>query len=178
MAINVLMMSPRELEVLRENGQAIELIDVRTPAEYSECHVTSARNVPLDSPALQEMMESGNRSRETPLYIICQSGNRSQKACEKFDVMGHSQIINVEGGMRAWQEMGLPVVRGRKTVSLERQVRITAGTLVFLGAMLGWGVHPAFIGLSAFVGAGLVFAGVTDTCAMGRVLAKMPWNQV
>jgi len=75
-------------------------------------------------------------------------------------------------------ESGLPVVRGKKAISLERQVRIAAGFLVLLGALLGWLVHPAFIGLSAFIGAGLVFAGVTDTCGMGMLLARMPWNQL
>ena len=74
-------------------------------------------------------------------------------------------------------EAGLPVVRGKKAISLERQVRIAAGSLVLLGAVLYF-VHPAFIGLSAFVGAGLVFAGITDTCGMGMILARMPWNQV
>jgi hypothetical protein len=69
------------------------------------------------------------------------------------------------------------VTRGKKTVSLERQVRIAAGLLVVLGVVLGWLVHPAFVGLSAFVGAGLTFAGITDTCAMGMLIAKMPWNR-
>ena len=72
---------------------------------------------------------------------------------------------------------GLPVVRGKKAISLERQVRIAAGSLVVVGALLGWSVHPAFVGLSAFVGAGLVFAGITDTCGMGMILARMPWNR-
>ena len=84
----------------------------------------------------------------------------------------------VEGGTLACVESGLPVVRGMKAISLERQVRIASGLLVLLGALLGWLVHPAFIGLSAFIGAGLVFAGVTDTCGMGMLLARMPWNQV
>jgi len=72
----------------------------------------------------------------------------------------------------------LPVVRGKKTISLERQVRIAAGSLVVLGVVLGWLIHPGLSGIAAFVGAGLVFAGVTDTCGMAMVLAKMPWNQV
>jgi hypothetical protein len=83
----------------------------------------------------------------------------------------------VEGGTLACVEAGIPVVRRRKAISLERQVRIVAGLLVFLGAILGGFVHPAFIGLSAFVGAGLVFAGITDTCGMGMILPRMPWNQ-
>ena len=78
----------------------------------------------------------------------------------------------------ACEQAGLPMVRGRRAVSLERQVRIVAGLMVLVGAVLGFFVHPYWIALSAFVGAGLVFAGVTDTCGMGLMLAKMPWNQV
>ena len=78
----------------------------------------------------------------------------------------------------AWVDAGLPVNRGQvKVISLERQVRIVAGSLVFIGVLLGWFVHPAFVWLSGFVGAGLVFAGVTDFCGMGLLLAKAPWNQ-
>ncbi len=91
---------------------------------------------------------------------------------------GYDNIVNVDGGTSAWEAAGLPVVRGKKAMSLERQVRIAAGFLVFLGAALGYFVNPAWIGLSAFVGAGLMFAGITDTCAMGMMIAKMPWNQV
>jgi hypothetical protein len=86
-------------------------------------------------------------------------------------------VVNVEGGTQACESSGVPVVRGKKAISLERQVRIAAGSLVLTGVTLGWLVHPGFFGLSAFVGAGLVFAGITDTCGMGMLLARMPWNQ-
>ena len=112
------------------------------------------------------------------MYVICRSGSRGRQACEKFLAAGFTDVANVEGGTQACVEAGLPVVRGKKAISLERQVRIAAGSLVLLGVLLGWLVHPAFLGLSAFVGAGLVFAGVTDTCGMGMMLARMPWNQV
>jgi Protein of unknown function (DUF2892) len=85
--------------------------------------------------------------------------------------------VNVEGGTQACLDLGLPIARGKNSISLERQVRIAAGSLVVLGVTLGWFVHPVFFGLAAFVGAGLVFAGVTDTCGMGMLLARMPWNQ-
>jgi hypothetical protein len=91
---------------------------------------------------------------------------------------GFANTINVEGGTLACEVAGVPVVRGKKMMSLERQVRITAGSLVLVGAVLGFFVHPYWIGLSAFIGAGLAFAGITDTCGMGMMLAKMPWNQV
>jgi hypothetical protein len=89
---------------------------------------------------------------------------------------GLTDVVVLEGGITAWAGAGLPVVRGRKTMSLERQVRIAAGALVFIGSVFGYFVNPAFIALSAFVGAGLVFAGITDTCGMAMMLAKMPWN--
>jgi rhodanese-related sulfurtransferase len=112
------------------------------------------------------------------LYVICQSGNRSSKACGAFVAAGFNNVVNVDGGTTAWNKAGLPVNRGKKAVSLERQVRIAAGLLVFAGTALGVFVHEYWLGLPAFVGAGLTFAGITDTCAMGMLIAKMPWNQV
>ncbi len=178
MTNNISTITPQELENLRKSGQPIELIDVRSPVEYREYHATPARNVPLDKLDPKTIIESRKGSQDAPLYIICKSGNRGEKAFQQFDAMGYTQVVNIEGGTQAWQEAGLPITRGQKTMSLERQVRITAGMLVLIGATLSWLVHPAFIGLSFFVGAGLVFAGITDSCAMGMMLAKMPWNQV
>jgi rhodanese-related sulfurtransferase len=170
--------TPRALAELCARGQKIEIIDVRTPTEYRELHVAQARNVPLDQLDQRTMAEARAASRQAPLYVICRSGGRARQACEKFLSFGDANVINVEGGTLAWADCGLPVVRGQKTVSLERQVRIAAGSLVLLGAALGWFVHPAFFVLAAFVGAGLVFSGVTDTCGMGLLLARMPWNRV
>ncbi|WP_207395010.1 rhodanese-like domain-containing protein [Bremerella alba] len=168
--------SPQALNKLRESGQC-DLIDVRTPAEYQEVHASDAVNSPLDRLAPKQVMDARNGSTDQPLYVICKSGNRAGKACEKFVAAGYENVVNVEGGTDAWASAGLPVVRGKKTISLERQVRIAAGSLVLLGALLAIFVHPYFAGLSAFVGAGLMFAGITDTCGMGMLLAKMPWNQ-
>jgi hypothetical protein len=111
--------------------------------------------------------------------LICRSGSRSRQAAEAFEREGFANSVSVDGGTLAWERAGLPVVRGeRKAISLERQVRIAAGSLVVLGTALGAFVHPGFLGIAAFVGAGLVFAGITDTCGMGLMLAKMPWNRV
>ena len=99
------------------------------------------------------------------------------KVCQKLEGAGFTKITNVEGGTSAWQSAGLPVVEGKKVMSLERQVRIAAGALVVIGAVVGHFYNPVGYGLSAFVGAGLVFAGVTDTCGMGMIIAKMPWNR-
>ncbi|GAB4141011.1 MAG: rhodanese-like domain-containing protein [Planctomycetaceae bacterium] len=170
--------TPKELNELIEQNPNIELIDVRTPLEFREVHSVYARNVPLDSLSPQQLLSSRNGSRDEPLYVICNTGNRSRKACEAFVKAGFENVVDVIGGTQAWVSEGLPVVRGKKAISLERQVRIAAGFLVFLGAVLGYFVHPYWIALSAFVGAGLMFAGITDTCAMGMLIARMPWNKV
>ncbi len=169
--------SPAKLAELRRDGNKVELIDVRTPVEFREVHLDFARNFPLDQLDPAAVMRTRADAAHQPLYVICRSGSRGQMACEKFQKAGFSNVVNVEGGTLACADAGLTVVRGKKAISLERQVRIAAGSLVLLGALLGWLVHPAFIGLSAFVGAGLVFAGITDTCGMGMLLARMPWNQ-
>ena len=169
--------SPKQLSELRKSGQEVELLDVRTPVEFREVHVEFATNVPLDRLEPDTVKRDRNGSSERPLYVICRSGNRADQACQKLEAAGVPSV-NVEGGTLAWDAAGLPVVRGKKAISLERQVRIAAGFLVLLGATLGYFVHPAWIGLSAFVGAGLMFAGITDTCGMAMMLARMPWNQV
>ncbi len=169
--------SPVKLAELLAQDGGIELIDVRTPVEYREVHVGVALNVPLDRLDPSSIMRARNGTANNTLYVICRSGGRGQQACEKFLAAGFSNVVNVEGGTLACVEAGVPVVRGKKAISLERQVRIAAGSLVLLGVILGWLLHPIFFGLSAFVGAGFVFAGVTDTCGMGMILARMPWNQ-
>lgn len=169
--------SPAELAERLQAGRGVELLDVRTPAEYRETHAEPARLVPLDALDPAAVMQARGGVAGEPLYIICRTGSRGRKACEAFAAAGYRNVVNVEGGTLAWEQAGLPVVRGKKTIALERQVRIAAGTLVLLGTALGALVHPAFLGLAAFVGAGLVFAGVTDTCGMAMLLARMPWNQ-
>lgn len=169
--------TPKELEGLRRQGRLVELIDVRTPAEFREVHAEPARLVPLDALNPKSIIEARNGAEDEPLYIICRSGSRGRQACEKFQAAGFTRVVNVEGGTLAWEQAGLPVVRGKRSISLERQVRIAAGSLVVIGTALGAFVHPALLVLPAFVGAGLVFAGVTDTCGMGMMLARMPWNR-
>ena len=163
--------SPRDLAERAAAGE-LELIDVRTPVEFQEVHASAARNVPLDR------LDPAAFPKDRPIFVICRSGGRGRQACERLIAAGLANVTNVEGGTLAWIECGLPVVRGRKMISLERQVRIAAGSLVLIGLLLGWFVHEAFFGLSGFVGAGLVFAGITDTCGMGLMLARMPWNRV
>jgi len=161
--------SPAELAKLCDAGDIL-LFDVRTPAEFAEIHVPQAQNRPLDK------LDPTTVERGRRIFVICRSGGRGAKACDKLRAAGHD-AANVEGGILAWEQAGYPVVRGRKTMSLERQVRIAAGGIGFVGALLALTVDAWFAGIPAFIGAGLVFAGVTDTCGMGMLLARMPWNQ-
>lgn len=170
-------MNPSELAARFQAGEKLELIDVRTPAEFQAVHSQYAKNLPLSDLNAAEYIKNRPHA-DQPLYVICQSGTRGRKACEALQAAGCKNVINVEGGTAAWIAAGLPVVRGRQMMSLERQVRIAAGSLVFIGVLLGWFVHPYWLGIAAFVGAGLVVAGITDTCGMGMILAHMPWNAV
>jgi rhodanese-related sulfurtransferase len=173
--MSVSIISPKQLQDRIHAGEQVDLIDVRTPAEFREVHVNVARNVPLETLNCSDLL--GTRSANAALFVICRSGSRGKQACEKIAAAGCTNVVNIEGGTLAWEQAGFPVVRGKKTISLERQVRIAAGFMVLSGAVLSF-VHPYWAGLSGFVGAGLMFAGITDTCGMGMILARMPWNQV
>jgi rhodanese-related sulfurtransferase len=154
------------------------IVDVRTPVEFQEKHIEGSVCLPLssfDPIEAKKLTEAAN----TGCALVCLSGRRAQQAAQTLLRHGvpPEKIHLLEGGIQAWESRGLPLIRGKKAISLERQVRITAGALVVMGAALGFFVNPLWIGLSAFVGLGLVFAGITDTCGMGILLARMPWNQ-
>jgi len=154
------------------------LVDVRTPGEFASGHIESSYNVPL-SEVESRATEIAARAQGRDVMIVCRTGQRAQRARKVHDPHLDVPLQVLEGGVVAWAAAGrlLTVPTPGRTISLERQVRIAAGALVFTGAVLAWFVHPAFVALSGFVGAGLVFAGVTDTCAMGMLIARMPWNQ-
>ncbi len=149
------------------------LIDVREYPEYAGGRVKGAKLIPLG-----DVEQRYNEiDRNNTVYVMCRSGKRGGEAQKKLSALGFSDVKNVEGGIEAWKAAGLPVEKDANAVwSLERQVRFAAGSLVVIGVLLSL-ISPYFILLSAFVGAGLVFAAVTDTCGMAMALAKMPWNK-
>ncbi|HBC89375.1 MAG TPA: hypothetical protein DCZ94_20740 [Lentisphaeria bacterium] len=156
------------------DGGASSVIDVRTGAEFEGEHIPGSRLIPLDQ---IELRADEVRAAAAPRLLLCRSGNRasmSKKTLEKLHVAGLSVI---DGGIIAYEKSGGKTVKGRAIISLERQVRIVAGSMVLTGVLLGFFIHPAFLILSGFVGAGLIFAGITDWCGMGFLLMKMPWNQ-
>jgi len=169
--------TPHDLHQLTAKDPNIDVIDVRTPREFAALHATCATLHSLDALDPRYVLAARRGEAADPVYLFCHSGSRSKQAASRFAECGFPHAIVVEGGTEAWRQAGLPVVRGRKAMALERQVRIAAGLLVLLGLALGIWVHLGFIAISGFVGAGLVFAGATDWCGMGMLLARMPWNR-
>lgn len=153
------------------------VVDVRTPAEYDEVHIEGTLNFPLgDLSRTATRIADLAQGREVTL--VCRSGKRAEEARKLLAAAGVTEAHCLEGGIESWITTGNPVRRGEgKAISLERQVRIVAGGLVALGSAAAWFLSPAWVALPAFVGCGLVFAGVTDTCGMAMVLARMPWNR-
>jgi rhodanese-related sulfurtransferase len=154
-------------------SKRVAVIDVREPMEYASGHIAGSLNVPLARLHQADLPQG-------PLVLVCQSGNRSAKGVRTLLERGTSHpISDLEGGLPSWQQAGLPVRRlANAPLPLMRQVQIAAGSLVLLGLILSHVAGPAWILLSWFVGAGLVFAGVSGFCGMARLLALMPWNRV
>jgi len=162
-----------------EHAQSNEsfVVDVRTPAEYNEVHVEGALNVPLGI-LYGSATKIAELAAGRPVTLVCRTGKRAEEGRKLLAKAGVRDAHCMEGGIEAWVSRGNPVKRsGTKAVSIERQVRIAAGFLVLFGSIATWFINPAFVILPAFVGAGLFLAGVTDTCGMAIVLAKMFWNK-
>jgi rhodanese-related sulfurtransferase len=164
-------------QVMPEREAGSLLLDVRSPAEFRGGHVRGALNLPLEfvNPAKVSELRGGDSARR--VVLLCASGQRATVAAERLTGKGLPLIV-VSGGTAACAQAGQPMDKSSHgVISVERQVRIAAGTLVFFGVVLGAYVHPAFYGVSGFIGLGLVFAGVTDWCGMGLLLARAPWNR-
>lgn len=168
-------LAPAELARLVAQRPEVRLLDVRTPGEFEAEHIAGAYNVPLDT-----LGEHGPEIRAgvaDPVVLVCRSGQRARKAEQALRAAGMAHLHVLDGGMAAWVAADLPVRRGTPRMSLERQVRIAAGALAATGGFLALFVNPLFAALPAAVGSGLVFAGVTDTCMMGMLLARLPYNR-
>ena len=168
-------LAPHALARLRAERPDTRLLDVRTPGEFESEHIPGAYNVPLDT--LGEHAAGIRAGVAAPVVLVCRSGQRARLAEQALAAAGMASLHVLDGGMTAWAAAGEPVHRGRPRMSLERQVRIAAGALAGAGGFLALLVHPLFAAVPAFVGSGLVFAGVTDTCAMGMLIARLPHNR-
>jgi rhodanese-related sulfurtransferase len=158
----------------RIKNRTLTLVDIREADEYAREHIDGAVSLPLSK------LESAHLKLEHVKDVVfqCRSGARTGANCARLAAVANGQAYVMEGGLEAWKKAGL-ATRADASAPLEimRQVQIAAGMLVLTGVALALTVHPAFLGLSAFVGAGLTFAGATGWCGMAKLLAVMPWNQ-
>ena len=168
------------IDLMNQKTADMCILDVRTAAEVSAASLPNCLHIPLHelTPARlqEEILKSGKNG--STVYLLCQAGRRAEMAADALKGNIQAELVVIEGGMNAVHESKIPLATaGRKVIPLERHVQIVAGALVLSGAILGATINPIFYGLSAFVGAGLVFAGITDICAMGMLIAKAPWNK-
>lgn len=165
--------------VKHENLDKLCLVDVRTPAEVRGDALNGIIAMPLDNldPAQLQQEIKHRHAGGQPIYLICQSGKRAEMAAEKLTGQLSQDLVVVEGGMKSLREAQGSGAQPDSVMSIERQVRLAAGSLVVAGVLAGYLLHPFAFALSGFVGAGLIYAAITDTCAMGLLMAKAPWNR-
>ena len=164
------LLAPEEVQRRLHDG-TIRLVDVREPDEYVRESITGAELYPLSAAGKYPLPPS-----DLPVVFTCQSGNRTKKNADLLARRAQGRAFQMEGGMKGWMAAGLPVERVQMPMPLFRQIQIGAGSLVLLGLLLHL-IWPSWIWLSAFVGAGLIFAGVTGFCGLGVLLSQMPWNR-
>ena len=167
-------MNAMRLSTILLEDATVRLLDVRTPGEFENAHISGAYNVPLD---LLGEHAKDVRLAPGPVVLICQSGQRASRAEALLRSAGLANVHVLEGGMKDWQARSMPVRRVKARISLERQVRIVAGALAASGGIAALAVSPLFALVPAVIGSGLVFAGITDTCGMGLMLARLPHNR-
>ena len=155
-------------------------MDVRTAAEVNAAALPDCIHIPLHELTAERLKEeiAKNGKDGKRIFLLCQAGRRAEMAADALKGNLEAELVIIEGGMNAVQQSNIPLAsQGRKIISLERQIRIAAGSMVLAGVILGTLVNPGFYYFSGLVGAGLAFAGITDICAMGMLLAKAPWNR-
>lgn len=172
-ATSLEMISPTDSLALLKKDPQTKILDVRSALEFSQTHIENSINIPIDmiSAKIGELSRSGQN-----YLVLCHSGTRAAMAADMLMQSGIHTTKVIEGGIARWQKDKLAVVKGQGGISLERQVRIIAGTLVLSGIILSL-LHWAFIFLAVFVSCGLIFAGLTDNCLMGMLMMKLPYNK-
>lgn len=169
------LITPADARRRLNEGSAV-LIDIREPQEHAREAIPGSKLCPLSrfEPAALAAL-TGHAST---VIFHCQGGKRTEDNASRLKACNAPEAYILKGGLAGWKSAGYPTRLDRtQPIEMQRQVQIAAGTLVLLGLSLSWLVSPPFIVLSAFVGTGLIFAGVSGWCGMARLLAVMPWNR-
>lgn len=166
-------LSPKDAATRLKTGTSV-LVDIREPDEHAREHIPGAISLPVSALDKADLsLEAGSQA-----IFHCKTGMRTDANCTALAAHVEGEAYILEGGLDAWRSVGFPTVKDLKApLEINRQVQITAGSLILLGVLLGWFVAPAWFGLSAFVGAGLIFAGLSGWCGMATLLQAMPWNR-
>ena len=163
-----------EINELISGGGECQVIDVREYSEFNSERIADAQLMPLSN----FEKHAAEIDHSQPVYLMCRTGRRAADAAKRLADKGFTDVHVIEGGMLEWSKADLPLIKGESRVwALERQVRFVAGLLVLTGVLLSVFIHPYFVWLAAFLGAGLVFSAVADWCGMAMLLARMPWNK-
>jgi rhodanese-related sulfurtransferase len=163
-----------DLRGLLDSANPPRILDVRTPGEFEGVHIAGAYNVPLD--LLREHSDEIRTHLDDHVVLVCRSGQRAAQAEQTLHDTGLTNVHILDGGMNSWEAGGFSVKRGAQRWDLERQVRLVAGSIVALSILASIFV-PGFKWVALFIGSGLVFAAVSNTCTMGMMLAKLPYNR-
>lgn len=163
-----------ELRELLDSPAPPRVVDVRTPAEFQTAHITGSYNVPLD--LLREHRDEIVEHLDQEVVLVCRSGQRAAQAEETLRGAGHANVHILAGGITTWQHTGFGVNRGTPRWDLERQVRLIAGSIV-VASILGSIAMPKLKWFAAAAGGGLATAALTNTCAMGMALSRLPYNR-
>ncbi len=179
--MNTQLLGAKEFATLYQQNKELFVVDLRTAAEFSGECLHDCVHLPvqeLTTEGLEAELKRKGLDKDTPIYLLCQSGRRANMAVEKLQHTGNFNFVILDGGLNAIKQHGMQThSSGKKVIPLERQVRITAGLLILLATTLGFAFHPGFFLIAAFVGAGLTYAGLTDHCGIAFVLTRMPWNK-
>lgn len=153
-------------------AQGALLIDIRGPDEFRREYIAGAKNIPL-AQLVNTRVGEGHKT----VIFHCKTGMRSSANVKELAQTAGCEAFLLDGGIDAWKNANFPVTLNRhQPIELVRQMQIVAGSAVLIGAVLGFAIHPAFFALSGAIGAGLLFSGVSGTCAMLHILKRMPWN--
>lgn len=165
--------NPQELnDILGGRSEGVILIDVRSVDQYNNQSIKGAINIPMSE--LEDNIDM-LRGYDT-VYIQCNTGNISSQAYAELENFGLTTVVNLDGGIQRWVELGFSTIKKSNVLPMVRQVFLTAGLLVLLGVVGGVCIHTHFFFLAGFVGCGLIFSGLTGKCGMTKVLDLMPWN--
>lgn len=167
-------LAPEHLAADRSTRNELLVLDVRSAADFESAHIEGSYNVPFAT--LSEHRDDVADRLDRDVVLVCRSGARAEQAESALAATASPNLHVLHGGIDAWRAAGYRVVEGAQRWDLERQVRLVAGSIVLTSVLVST-IVPATKWLAAGIGGGLTFAAVSNSCLMGRMLSKLPYNR-